>query len=99
MRRHVILHAERWRHVGYPEQVRRVVERHQEVHGNVIRLDVDRPRLELVFDATGLGRPILDSLCEANLRPRGIVITGGRDASSKRDGISTVPKQTLTTTL
>ena len=99
VRRHVILHVERWRHIGYPEQVRRIVERFEEVRGHVAGLNLRNPRLELVVDATGLGRPILDSLREANLRPRGIVITGGGDAASKRDGITTVPKQTLATTL
>lgn len=95
-----VVHLERYRHVLYPEIVRRVVQR------------LMRPplwgRVELVVDATGVGRGVADMFAYLSIPFRGVVITGG-DAESTSGGWATdkegnevwtpvyhrVPKKTL----
>ena len=98
LRRHDLVHAERFREIPYPDQVRRVAERYHELERHVATEHASRANLVLVVDATGVGKPILDAMREAKLRPRGILITGGETASSD-GGISRVPKRELATTL
>ncbi len=67
----------------YPKVVERI--------GNL----VDKlPGADLVVDATGVGRAVLDQMCEAGLAPVAVTITGGRFISY--DGAMwRVPKQAL----
>jgi hypothetical protein len=63
---------------------------------------MDAPQIkgksQLVVDATGVGRPVVDMLCAAGLDPVAVLITGG-DAVSY-DGIFTrVPKRELVSIL
>lgn len=71
-----------------------------------IALDVSRrmqhPLLEgqcdLVIDATGVGRPVLEIMEKIhNLSPVGIVITGGHSVTKSEDGLLRVPKIDLVT--
>ena len=96
-RHHDLVHVERFREIPYPEQVRRVAERYREVEQHA-KLQHRDTWTSLVVDATGVGKPILDALREAGLRPRGVIITGGETASHD-GGISRVPKRELATTL
>ena len=96
-RHHDLVHAERFREIPYPEQIRRVAERFREVEQHA-KLNYRDAWTSLVVDATGVGKPILDALREAGLRPRGVLITGGETASSG-DGIDRVPKRVLATTM
>ena len=54
-----------------------------------------RDRPELVVDATGVGRPVLDVMRERGLKPIGITITGGIDAVEREWNDIRVPKRTL----
>ncbi len=94
-RRHDLVHLERFRELPYPEQVARIAERYAELTRYAERL---RAPVNLVVDATGVGKPILDTLREAGLKPRGIIITGGETAS-RSGGVTRVPKRELVTTL
>ena len=96
-RHHDLVHAERFREIPYPEQIRRVAERFGEVEQHA-KIDYRHATASLVVDATGVGKPILDALREAGLRPRGVIITGGETAS-RGDGIDRVPKRVLATTM
>ncbi len=74
----------------YPEVVRGTVEtmRHPKLEGAG----------ELVVDATGVGRPIVDMLREAGMTPHGVTITGGQQVINK-DGMWSVPKRVLVASL
>lgn len=96
-RRHDLVHLERFRGIGYPEQIRRIAERYREVDQH-LRSSLSSARLRLIVDATGVGKPILDSFREAGLKPHGVLITAGETASHS-GGISRVPKRELVTTL
>jgi hypothetical protein len=96
-RRHDLVHLERFRDISYPEQVRRLTERYREVE-RIAKVEHREASVQLVVDATGVGKPVLDLMREAKLRPRGVIITGGETASHT-DGISRVPKRELVTTL
>lgn len=57
------------------------------------------PKLpELVVDATGVGRPVVDMLREAGLKPIAITITGG-DVVGGNPAFQTVPKRDLVSTV
>lgn len=92
-----LVHLERFREMSYPDQVRRIAERYRELQQHA-RQAHRSPTLELVVDATGVGKPILDLAKEHGLRARGVIITGGETASYA-DGIDRVPKRELVTTL
>lgn len=96
-RRHDLVHLERFKELPYPEQIRRIAERHRELT-QVARNDPRADRVRLVVDATGVGRPVLDAMKEAGLRPEGVIITGGETAT-RDGGLSRVPKRELVTTL
>lgn len=96
-RRHDLVHVERFREIPYPEQIRRIAERFEELKQHVKNLPGE-PQVTLVVDATGVGKPILDAFKEAGMRPRGIIITGG-ETTSRGDGVVRVPKRELVTTL
>jgi len=96
-RRLDLVHAERFRGISYPQQARRVEERYGELEEHAGTVPGGAP-CSLVVDATGVGKPILDTFREANLRPRGVIITGG-DTASRAGGIDRVPKRELVTTL
>ena len=52
--------------------------------------------VDLVVDATGVGRPVVDLMKESGLRPKGIMITGGDSATyDSRTGFFYVPKRDL----
>jgi hypothetical protein len=53
----------------------------------------------LVVDATGVGRPVVDSLREAGLAPVAVTITGGQRLSGGRRGGYRVPKNDLVSNL
>ena len=57
-----------------------------------------RGNAELIIDATGVGRPVLDMMVRAGLSPIGITITGGRTVSQDEDGYH-VPKRDLASAL
>ena len=97
-RRHDLVHAERFREIPYPDQVRRVAERYHELERHASAEHGNRATVTLVVDATGVGKPILDAMREAKLRPHGVIITGG-ETTSRDGGISRVPKRELATTL
>jgi hypothetical protein len=52
-------------------------------------------KVDLVVDATGLGKPILDILEAAGLQPIGVVITGGMEESQSGGRLWRVPKELL----
>ena len=96
-RHHDLVHAERFREIPYPEQIRRVAERYHELQEHV-RYTNPGAKTTLNVDATGVGKPVLDAIREAGLTPRGIIITGGETAS-KGEGVDRVPKRELATTM
>lgn len=62
---------------------------------------MNRPELAgavLAVDATGVGRPVVDSLRQAGLDPVAITITGGTEATATPDGWH-VPKKDLVAAL
>ena len=52
------------------------------------------PRAELIVDATGVGRPVIDQMRETGLEPIPVTITGGRFMSFDGD-MWRVPKKAL----
>jgi hypothetical protein len=56
-------------------------------------------RPDLVVDYTGVGRPVVDAMRKAGLRPIGVTITGGREEHNGDDGTYSVPKRNLVTVL
>jgi hypothetical protein len=54
-----------------------------------------RRRPELVVDATGVGRPVLDLMRARGLEPIGVTITGGADAVERAPDDWRVPKREL----
>ena len=100
-RRHDVVHIDRFREVPYPEQVQRIAKLHQQLRDRAKRIEFrehDFASVDLVVDATGVGAPVLDMFHEADLRPRGVIITGG-ESSSRVDGVDRVPKRELVTAL
>jgi len=67
----------------YPDVVRRIAEMVQKLSG-----------AELVVDATGVGRPVVDHLRKAGLSPIAVTITAGK-AVTFEDGFWRVPKHEL----
>ena len=94
-RQHDLVHAERFREVPYPEQIRRVGAR----YGELRRMAANaKASTDLVVDATGVGKPILDAFSEAKLEPVGVIITAG-DKATREGRVYRVPKRELVTTL
>jgi hypothetical protein len=96
-RHHDLVHAERFREIPYPDQIRRVAERYGELQRHA-KATNPGTTTTLAVDATGVGKPILDAMREAGLRPHGILITSGETAS-RGDGLDRVPKRVLATTM
>lgn len=96
-RRHDLVQAERFREVPYPDQVRRIRQRFDALEQHARSSHVTA-RTELVVDATGVGKPLLDELRAAGLQARGVQITGGT-AVTHANGMHHVPKRELVTTL
>ena len=72
----------------YPAQVTRIKRLHDELHKTT------GARPHLVVDQTGVGRPVVDMLTAAELKPVAISITGGDTVA--RDGLEyRVPKRDL----
>lgn len=105
---HQARHLERWRGEKYPAIVRAVGERVAALKGP--RYDhrpsylpqIPRPRVVLVVDYTGVGRPVVDMFEEAkfecDLIP--VTITGGMVVTRSEDGGDyRVPKRILASTL
>lgn len=77
---------------AYPEVVRQVKEA------------LHHPKLveagsELIVDATGVGRPVVDMLREAGCQPNPVSITGGQQITVGDDGFWRVPKRILVSAL
>jgi hypothetical protein len=53
----------------------------------------------LIADATGVGRPVVDLLRKAGLRPKAVTITGGASEGSTGDMAYSIPKRNLVSTL
>lgn len=81
-----MVHLDRWKDDPYPEQVRQMGALMERVKGE--------GEATLIVDATGVGKPILDELHEAKLRPVGVMITAG-DRETREKGTYRVPKRTL----
>ena len=63
------------------------------------QLKIDGKRAsDLVADATGVGRPVVDMLRASGLSPSAVLITGG-DAASYENGFHRVPKRELVSVL
>lgn len=54
---------------------------------------------QLVVDGTGVGKPVLDMMRKAGLKPVGVAITGGREENSGGDFNYSVPKRNLVSSL
>ncbi len=63
------------------------------------QLQATRRGNQLVVDATGVGRPVVDAMQEAGMRPIAVTITGGRDVNEVSAKEFTVPKRLLASTL
>jgi len=55
-------------------------------------------KCELVVDASGVGRPVVDMFTQAGLKPVAVTITGGTRANCE-NGMWSVPKRILVSTL
>jgi hypothetical protein len=55
-------------------------------------------RADLVIDATGVGRPVVDSFAQAGVNHTGVVITGGHNVT-RSGSLYSVPKRHLVSTL
>ena len=75
----------------YPVQVARVKALHD-------RLKAEGHEVRLVVDQTGVGRPVVDMLREAQLSPIAITITGG-DTVTREGSAVRVPKRDLVSTV
>lgn len=74
---------------GYPVIVRRLVQ----AMGRLANLEPEED-CELVVDATGVGRPVVDMMREAGLTPIPVVITGGEN-ETYGDWAYRIPKRAL----
>jgi len=59
------------------------------------QLEARRDPPELVVDATGVGKPVLDAMRAAGLNPMAVTITGGSDAIKRASNDWRVPKREL----
>jgi hypothetical protein len=59
------------------------------------QLEARRDPPELVVDATGVGKPVLDAMRAAGLNPMAVTITGGSDAIKRASNDWRVPKRDL----
>jgi hypothetical protein len=93
-----VVHLERLRDLSYSQQIDLIAERFRELLGYATARDGDRVIFEnhvtLLVDATGVGKPILDALRKAELRPVGVMITAG-ETVNHGDGVYRVPKRIL----
>jgi hypothetical protein len=90
---HNIRHIERFPlGTPYPDIVRRIVE-------IMSRLPPKQRKPVLVADSTGVGRPVLDSMREAGLRPIGVTISGGVSEVEANWDDWRVPKKVLASLL
>lgn len=64
------------------------------VAGRIRALQDSIPLSRVALDATGVGRPVLDSLRASGLEPIAVSITGGRNARQE-NGTHYVPKRDL----
>jgi hypothetical protein len=77
---------------GYPEVVALLC--------TMMKAFPERPsRADLVVDATGVGRPVVDMIRKAGLRPVAVTITGGFDETSPSSNDWRVPKRNLVSSL
>ena len=65
-----------------------------DVVGHIVEMVQKLPGAELVVDATGVGRPVVDQLRKAGLSPIAVTITAGK-AVTFEDGFWHVPKLVL----
>jgi hypothetical protein len=54
---------------------------------------------DLVVDGTGVGKPVVDMMRRAGLKPEAVAITGGREETSATFGSHAVPKRNLVSSL
>jgi hypothetical protein len=84
-------HLERFRLVSYPRVINRVAE--------LLRTPPLAGRSILVIDATGLGTPVLDQLCQIGVTGVTAVTITGAMSISGGNGSYCVPKRVLVTAL
>lgn len=88
---HLVRHLERFPlGTAYPTIVRRVRQ--------LMQAPPLVDRAQLVVDATGVGKPVVDLLTEAGLEPISVTITGG-DSTTHEGRQYRVPKRELVTTV
>jgi hypothetical protein len=90
---HHIRHLQRLKlGTGYPEIVQTV--------GTMLKaLPVAKMPPALVVDATGVGRPVIDMMRKAGLKPVSVSITGGHDENYVGSNEWRIPKRNLVSTL
>ena len=69
------------------------------VQGVMGQLEASRRGNQLVVDATGVGRPVVDGMEDAGMKPVAVTITGGREVHQVGARDFTVPKRLLASTL
>lgn len=82
---------------SYPEQVETIKQLRERLLGNSVHIGGEATReasVEIIVDATGVGRPVVDMLQKEGLKVRPVVITGG-DKETHTDGFYRVPKRNL----
>jgi hypothetical protein len=91
------LHAYALRHLervplgtGYPQVVAHVA--------GLMASVALKDSTQLVVDATGVGRPVIDLLRQAGLTPRAVVVHGGNETTIDQNGYTRVPKRLLVST-
>jgi hypothetical protein len=95
--RYDLVHAERFRGIGYPEQTERIRDRFRELE-RYASGTFPTSTATLLLDETGVGRPVRDMLHAAGLHPRGVLITGG-DKATTEGSSDRVPKKELASAL
>ena len=96
-RQRIVRHNIRWIErlplgTSYPDIVRRVCD-------VMDRLPPMPRKPVLCVDSTGVGRPVLDAMREAGLRPLGVTITGGSAETQRSWDDVSVPKKVLASLL
>lgn len=63
------------------------------------RLEAKSDYVELIVDATGVGRPVVDLFREADLSPVAVTFTAGHEVTKGESGGYNVPKRNLVSTV
>ena len=93
VKRHQIVNLRRYPlGTSYPEI-------YSSVQGVLHQLPARKLKPELVVDATGVGRPVVDGMRALGMRPIGVTITGGQVSNMVSSNDFTVPKALLASVL